>query len=298
MSDDSAAINAFGLPDVTDIDSTVGFDVRAYARNPQQLSHADVDLAKLAANPLPAPTVRAIAHLARVERHTVRLLRDVLVTPSHKEARVTAFLTTWAYEQYWIGDTLEAVLKANGAPHGPRPGVLPTARQALGDRTLPVVNAMTTNLIGADFVAAHMARGLLDTLISRLAYQRLAALDNRPDLVQLVERIQAVKTPHLTFYELQAHERLARSIRAQRLTRLMLSVLWRWPGSRYEDRHLTSAVIRDLLGDPDCRAMVAEVDERIARLPGLAGIGPLRRTVRRYGLGRGVPSRTVPITPA
>jgi hypothetical protein len=298
VSADFEAIHAFARPGVPDLDSAVGFDVRAYARNPQELRRTDVDLTQLTTRPLAPTTVRAITHLAGAERHTIRLLRDVLVTPSHKEARVTAFLTTWAYEQYWIGDTLDAVLEANGTAHAPRPGILPTLRRALGDRTLPMYNALTTNLIGDDFVAAHMVRGLLDTMVSRLAYQRLAVLESRPELVQLVDRIRSVKEPHLAFYELQARERLARSPRAQRLTRLALTILWSWPGSRYEDRATTSAVVRHLLGDPSCRAMVAEVDDRIGQLPGLSGVYPLRHAVARYRLGRGVPSHTVPISPA
>ncbi|MGH8826085.1 MAG: hypothetical protein ACRDVZ_00530 [Jiangellaceae bacterium] len=298
MSADFEAIHAFARPDVPDLDSEVGFDVRAYARNPQELRRTDIDLTQFSTRPLAPATVRAITHLAGAERHTIRLLRDVLVTPSHREARVTAFLTTWAYEQYWIGDTLEAILEANGTVRARRPGILPTVRKAIGDRTLPMYNALTTNLIGDDFVASHMVRGLLDTLVCRLAYHRLAALDSRPELVQLVARIRSVKAPHVAFYELQAHERLAHSPRSRRLTRLALNLLWSWPGSRYEDRATTSAVVRHLLGDPSCRALVAEVDDRIADLPGLTGVDPLRGAVARYGLGRGVPSHTVPISPA
>ena len=41
-------------------------------------------------------------------------LRNVLVTPTHKDARVTAFLVTWAYEKFWIADALPAIVEANG----------------------------------------------------------------------------------------------------------------------------------------------------------------------------------------
>ena len=42
-------------------------------------------------------------------------LRTVLVTPTHKDARITAFLTTWAFEKYWIADALSAILSAHEA---------------------------------------------------------------------------------------------------------------------------------------------------------------------------------------
>lgn len=57
-------------------------------------------------------------------------LRNVLVTPLPKDARVTAFLVTWAFEKFWIADALQLVLTANdhAVPGGrdatPSPGVV------------------------------------------------------------------------------------------------------------------------------------------------------------------------------
>ncbi len=286
---DASAIHAFAaadsVPGFVDHDSAVPVDVRAYATDPREVRRSDVDLAALSEPRLEPRALSALVHFAGVERQTIRLLRDVLVTPSHKESRVTAFLTTWAYEQYWIGDTLRAVLDANRVTP-PAPGRLVRWRTARDDRVLPMYHALTTNLLGDDFVARHMVTGLLDTLVADLAYERLTALDPRPALADLVSKVRAAKAAHMEFYEAQARERLAHSPAARRLVRRGLR-RWRWPGSRYMDRAVTRRAVRDLLGHPSCRARVAALDARVAALPGLAGLEVVRRAVARYGLGTG-----------
>ena len=42
-------------------------------------------------------------------------LRNLLVTATHKDARVTAFLVTWAFEKFWMADAIDAVLVAHGS---------------------------------------------------------------------------------------------------------------------------------------------------------------------------------------
>jgi hypothetical protein len=93
-----------------------GFDVRAFTRTAQGRFSDELDLDMFATQPL-APDDRAlIRFLARVEGASMEHLRDVLMTATHKDARVTAFLVTWAYEKQWVADALGAVLEAHGEP--------------------------------------------------------------------------------------------------------------------------------------------------------------------------------------
>ena len=60
--------------------------------------------------------LRCLRYMSDVESHTICYLRDLLVTPSHRTPKITAFLTMWAYEEFWHGEALDKVLRAHGMP--------------------------------------------------------------------------------------------------------------------------------------------------------------------------------------
>ena len=59
-----------------------------------------------------------LAMLAVLEAATMAHLRNVLVTHTHKDARVTAFLVTWAFEKFSIADALRGIVDASAGPVG------------------------------------------------------------------------------------------------------------------------------------------------------------------------------------
>src|SRR5687768_15495179 len=95
------------------------FDVRAFTRTAQGNLRDGLELASFETVPLAPDVVRVIAVLRDLESATMAHLRNVLVTPTHKDARVTAFLVTWAFEKFWIADALGAIVEANGGGHAP-----------------------------------------------------------------------------------------------------------------------------------------------------------------------------------
>lgn len=77
-------------------------------------SHGEIDPAVLdQVRAADAATAAAIRALQRIERSTMARLRRMLVSPTHTQARITAFLTTWAYERYWIDDLLTRLLRSS-----------------------------------------------------------------------------------------------------------------------------------------------------------------------------------------
>src|SRR6185295_18427049 len=100
---------------MTSVETPV-FDVREFARTARGSHRAELDLSELAKSPLPADAARLIRILRDLERATMQRMRNLLVTATHKDARVTAFLTTWAFERFWIADALDYVLETAGEP--------------------------------------------------------------------------------------------------------------------------------------------------------------------------------------
>ncbi|QCR18874.1 hypothetical protein [Agrococcus sp. SGAir0287] len=245
-----------------------GFDVRAFARDARG-SHRDaLDLDAFVASPLDDVSLRLVAVLHHVEAATMGRLRDMLVTATHKDARMTAFLVTWAYERFWIADALRAILEAHGHPtelHG-RPRLRP---RELAERRGPVRRAILANVTGNDVVAIHAATGLVDEWIIGEAFGALARHARHTTIDVLARIVDEVQARHLDFLGQEAHARLARSTRARRLTRRALLGA-AWPiGAIHVPARARHLLERLTFAGAQGREAIVRVRDRVAALPGM-----------------------------
>ncbi|MDX3238324.1 hypothetical protein PV392_22060 [Streptomyces sp. ME03-5709C] len=262
---------------------TAGFDVREFARTAHGSHRGTLDLGPLAEEPLDAESLRLVRALRDMERATLHRVRDLLVTATHRDARVTAFLTTWMFERFWIADALDAVLDACPAVRdlpssaGP-PRRVPAERR---ERRGPIRRSLVANLTGTLVVAEHMTTGLVDEWITQAAYRRLAGVS--PAMASIIEPVVEIKQRHLRFFAEEAERRLRQSARARRITRRALRHT-AWPlGSVARSRHERAFFERHVFGDRSGRAEARRIRAMVAALP---GIGP--------GVASTVESRLVP----
>lgn len=266
------------------------FDLRDYTRTARG-SHRDrLDLAAYAARPLAGDPLELVRLLARLERGALAHLRSVLVTPTHSDARMTAFLVTWAYEKFWLADALEAIAGAHPAPPDspPPPLALRLRRswRAAGERLEPVRESVVANLIGEDVIAVHCLAGALDEWLVQAAYRRLADTTSHPDLACTLGELLEVKQRHRRFFETQAGQRLAASPSAAGLARRRLRRTT-WPlGSADEAPEARARLLCGLLTAAD----LAAVDQLLDAYPGLAGLGLATAAGRRASGGARLPA--------
>jgi hypothetical protein len=236
---------------------TGGFDVREFARTAQGSFRAELDLAAINAQSVGADALRLLRMLRDLERSTMQRMRNLLVTATHKDARVTAFLTTWAYEKFWIADALDAVLEAGDNDHASETaaGSVRRTRAERAERRGPVRRAVAANFAGPQIVAAHVTTGLTDEWITQAAYRRLGELAG--GLHAVVGRIIEIKDRHIRFLAEEAQRRLAASPRASKLTRT--------------DRTFFETIV---FGTPAGAAEAVRIRDLIAALPGLASVAP------------------------
>ncbi|MDQ7992388.1 MAG: hypothetical protein AAGC63_12520 [Propionicimonas sp.] len=258
------------------------FSVREFARSANGSHRAALRLDAYADSPLDSDTLAEVALLSRLERSALRYLRSVLVTPTHSDARMTAFLVTWAYEKYWLADALELVVAAHpdqpSSPGGESPGArLRLAWHAVGERFEPIRESVVTNLIGDDVIAVHCVTGALDEWLTQAAYQRLAETTGHEQLRDTLAGLLAVKRRHSAFFTTQARDRLTGSPRAQSLARRRLRRTAVPLGSQDEPARLLSR----LLGGWITSADLAAIDRRLDGYPGLAGLRLVARTAER-----------------
>jgi hypothetical protein len=232
--------------------------------------------------PLDEATLRCVRYMHDVEHHTVCYLRDLLVTPLHKDPAVTTFLSIWAYEEHWHGEALGEVLKAHDEPaNNDRVTAL---RGGLGvtDRFRPLVSQLATSLIPGS-TAVPLAWGAVNEWTTQAGYARLAELAQSPMLTELLRRIMRQEGRHIDFYSHEASRRLRQYPIARRSARFMLRRFWAPVGSGVMPTRDVNFLIRHLFGGEAGRASLARIDRQIDRLPGLAGLNLASRAVSKLG---------------
>jgi hypothetical protein len=250
------------------------FDIREFARTARGSHRAELDLTAITSSGLGTDAIRLLRLLRDLERTTMQRMRNLLVTATHKDARVTAFLTTWAYEKFWIADALDAVLEATGDDlhSSERAGGLRRKVKERAERRGPIARAVRANFDGPQIVAAHVTTGLADEWITQAAYRRLGELAD--GLHSVVDLVISIKDRHIKFLSEEAQRRLAASPRASKLTRTAIKQAV-WPLGAVErsddDRTFFERIV---FGTPEGATEARRISEMLGALPGLASVAP------------------------
>lgn len=263
----------------------MSFDIRTYTENVHPVRDDDIDYDSFTSDPLSPETLRALQYFSDIETHTVCYLRDLLVTPSHRDPEITAFLTMWNFEEYWHGEVLGRVLRAHGIDMDSDHIRARREAQGTGDKMSPIYQALAANIIGEDFMAVHMAFGAVNEWSTHVAYGRMIARETNPELVKLLGRIQQQESHHLAFYAYQARMRLEHNRRAQKITRFVLKTWWTPVGSSVMPYEETCFVQNYLLGGPEGNKLLGYLDDKVERLPGLQGMNLVSKGVGAFGVG-------------
>ena len=263
----------------------MSFDIAGYTDTAHRVRDDDVDYDAFRHRPLSATALRTLRYMSDVESHTICYLRDLLVTPSHQDPEITAFLTMWAYEEFWHGEALDKVLRAHDLPA--TYGHIRDVRRAQGflDRIAPIHQAIAGGLLGEDFIAVHMSWGAINEWSAHSAYARMMEREDHPELVRLLRRIQTQETRHLAFYNSQARDRLLASSRARRITRFALKTLWSPVGSGIQPTVETRFVLNYLMGGSDGEKHIERLDRMVDTLPGQEGLSLVARSAGKFGIG-------------
>jgi hypothetical protein len=262
----------------------MAFDIDKYAATSERLGWDDLDLDHFRENPLSPETLRTLHYMADVEYHTVCYTRDLLTTPSHKDGDISTFMTMWNREEFWHGEALAAILEVHGITVDY--DALRASRLKLGwrDKLDPIKQSMLGKIVGSDFVAVHMSWGAANEWSAVSAYKRMADLESDPVLAELLRRIAKQETRHVAFYVSQARERLNKSKRAQKLTRLLLSKFWAPVGSSIMEREDVQFVFGQIMSGVEGRREMKKLDNNIASLPGMAGLTIFEKALDGLGV--------------
>jgi hypothetical protein len=246
--------------------------IDSYKQRAGRLDLTGVDFGSFAGQPLSCEVLRCLQYMHDVELHTVCYLRDLLLTPAHRDPDVTSFLACWVYEELWHGEAIGRVLEAHGIPAGsPRIAAL-RARRRWRDAKEIVTHVLSSALAGRSFVALHMAWGAINEWSTQAGYAQLARRSDHPVLKELLGRIMRQEGRHADFYASEAGRRLSGDRRARVVTRLALQRLWRPVGAGLMPDGELSFLVRYLFSDQQGRSAATRIDRHVDRLPGLSGL--------------------------
>jgi hypothetical protein len=248
----------------------MNFDIDRYIDNVARVDDSDIDYDVFLDHPVTPEVLRCLRNMHDIEYHTTCYLRDLLVTSIHEDPEITSFLAMWVYEEFWHGQVVGKVLDRHGELHG-RPRIELTRRR-IGRERLGTIGMMALSSMTRDLVPVVLAWGAVNEWTTQAGYLLCAERCQHPVLSELLRRIARQEGLHIDFYASQAERRMQHP-RTQRRVRAALARFWKPVGFGVMEPADAQFMVRYLFGGDDGRAMVARLDRRIERLPGLDGLG-------------------------
>lgn len=186
------------------------FDVAAYGREDHR--RILVDATAAAAEDLPEETRADLAFLCRLDSAGLSEARVLLATWTANEARITAFVATWAFSRHQLGRAMRDLLAATGpsiSPQRRRP-VVSRLRSAYLETVMPLLAPVWTHVMGEPVVAGHMARLAVQEETLQAAYRAMLPRLHG-EAARIVQEILHRRARSALFFRLEAEARIARS---------------------------------------------------------------------------------------
>jgi rubrerythrin len=216
--------------------------------------------------PLDSEALFCLGYMMDIESHTIIYLRELLATRVAEDASITAFLSCWAYEEFFHSKVLRRLLEVYGVKVDDE-RFAGLRRRKAGDHLQMGIARMLAR-ITRHFSAVHMTWGAINELSTLMGYRALIARSANPLVARVLSRIIKDERRHYAFYFNQARMRL-RPRPAQILTSLIVRKFWSPVGSPVRGNADAARLCGYLFGDEEGPQRIRRLDSAIARLPGL-----------------------------
>jgi len=253
------------------------FNIENYLNHSRRIDLAEFDLSNARQYSLTADEVRCLKYMMDVESSTIVYLRGLLRTAIVDDPEAVAFLSCWAYEEYFHGRTIREFLKASGIDV-PEDRYTEVKRNTTWREHLEEIGVFVIDRIARHFQAAYLTWGAVQELTTLEGYGVLASRTSNPLLRVVLQRIIKDERRHFSFYYNKARTGLAAS-RAQWLTTLLLKRFWTPVGSGVKNDMEVNWMVRFIFRDSG-REAARRIDSTIARLPGLSWFNLVSQTAQ------------------
>ena len=191
-----------------------------------------------------------------------------------RDPMVRDFLQVWLDQEVAHANLLARVLAQRGVAVDP---IHRAPKHRRGAARGKLLNQLARFGVGDDFFAVHMSWGAINELTTIRFYSVMRAKTSSELLRTVLRDMMAQEALHYSFYRNVAIRRLADNPRGQRIVRWVLQHLWSPVGVGLRTRADVDRLMHGLFADrPD---QVAQMDGQINRIPGLADLDLVRRTL-------------------
>ena len=252
------------------------FDLEKYLKHSKHVDISDLDLLQAANYPLTDDEIRCLTYMMDIESHTIVYLRSILGTCAIEDPETTAFLSCWAYEEFFHGRTIGQFLTACGIPHsGDR-----AAEVQKGTSWKEWLKDVAASLIcqcSKHFHGAYLTYGAISELSTLEGYGVLAARTANPILAEIMRRLAKDERRHFSFYYNKAFAQLQNPA-AQKLTSFIIRHFWLPVGGGVKPDHEVDWILNYILAEPSGAQVARRIDATIAKLPGMEWFDRMTRS--------------------
>ena len=263
----------------------LGFDLEKYLQHSRKVDVLGLDFDAGARYPLTGDEVRCLTYMMDIESHTIVYLKGILNTCAVRDPQTTAFLSCWAYEEFFHGRTIGQFLEACGVAVA-ADRVVEVQKKTSWREWFETLGASIICQISDHFHGVYLTWGAISELTTLEGYGILAGRTGNPVLADLLRRLAKDERRHFSFYYNKAKQQLTHR-HAQRLTAFILKKFWLPVGEGVKPDSEVDWMNRFILGDSFGAQVAARIDATIAKLPGMEWFTLMSRTredaLRRLG---------------
>ncbi len=224
-----------------------------------------------------------LTYFSDIESQTIRYLRMLLQMKIAFKPEVSAFLTTWNYEEFFHGYELANLLAACGHPLEENRVEKVKSRARFNEWLEMLFAPLLSKIFYHQFPAVYLSFGAIQEMTTLRGYERLHGLTRNPALKTLCERIAKQERRHFAWYFNHARELLEKSQGSRLLTRWLLKFNWVPVGAGVKTPPEVKRLFTSIFPGEAGRKLVKEVDTKISSLPGLEGLQLMEPYFERLG---------------
>jgi hypothetical protein len=250
----------------------LSFSIERYKEESKKVDVSGVAWDDVTKYPLSRGDLFCLHYMMDIENHVPLYLSHLLVTRACMDPILTAFLACWNYEELWHGENLGRLLNLYGIDFDTQERIA-NVRANLGlQNSVSIMSTMAGSWALKDFSAVYLTIGAINELSTLTGYGALIRKSGHPVLKDLLGRIIKDERRHYAFYFNSAREWLSGNSRAQKVDRWMLNRVWVPVGQGVKKQEEVDALALYLFNDEQGEEELLDLDAKIGKLPGLAGI--------------------------
>ena len=258
-------------------------DIERYISVSAKIDTSDIDWGQAREAGLTDDEKFVLTYFSDVESQTIRYMKMLLQMKIAFTPSVSAFLTTWSYEEFFHGYELGRLLAVCDSPLEADRVESVTRKARFNEWLEAVFTPLLSRLFSRQFPAVYLSFGAIQEMTTLRGYENLQQYTHNPVLKILCERIARQERRHFAWYFNHARELLLESSGARILARKLLEFNWVPVGAGIKSPEEVKRLFLTLFPRESARNFVREIDSKMGSLPGLEGIRLMEPYFERAG---------------